>query len=48
MDDAIKSSVYVTSPEFAGYLMKKGFRVRIAVLYSIDALNSQDFFVRVF
>ena len=27
MDDAIKSSVYVTSPEFAGYLMKKGFRV---------------------
>jgi len=28
MDDAIKSSVYVTSPEFAGYLMKKGFRWR--------------------
>eukprot|EP00600_Ochromonadales_sp_CCMP1393_P010926 CAMPEP_0174996974 /NCGR_PEP_ID=MMETSP0005-20121125/696_1 /TAXON_ID=420556 /ORGANISM="Ochromonas sp., Strain CCMP1393" /LENGTH=1057 /DNA_ID=CAMNT_0016251449 /DNA_START=95 /DNA_END=3269 /DNA_ORIENTATION=- len=28
MDDAIKSSVYVTSPEFAGYLDKKGFRWR--------------------
>eukprot|EP00601_Ochromonadales_sp_CCMP2298_P024078 CAMPEP_0173285796 /NCGR_PEP_ID=MMETSP1143-20121109/8825_1 /TAXON_ID=483371 /ORGANISM="non described non described, Strain CCMP2298" /LENGTH=615 /DNA_ID=CAMNT_0014224019 /DNA_START=59 /DNA_END=1906 /DNA_ORIENTATION=- len=28
MDDAIKSSIYVTSPEFAGYLMKKGFRWR--------------------
>jgi hypothetical protein len=32
MDDAIKSSVYVTSPEFAGWLMKKGFRVSLVVV----------------
>jgi hypothetical protein len=27
MEDALQNSVYVSSPEFAGWLMKKGFRV---------------------
>jgi hypothetical protein len=47
MDDAIKSSVYVTSPEFAGWLMKKGFRVSlVAVLWYCmycRALNGVSF-----
>lgn len=41
MDDAIKSSVYVTSPEFAGYLMKKGFRVS-CVLFQIVTIVVRD------
>lgn len=28
MEDAIQSSVYVSSPEFAGWLTKRGFAVR--------------------
>jgi hypothetical protein len=28
MDVALQSSVWVTSPEFAGWLMKRGFHVR--------------------
>jgi len=27
MDTALQSSVYVSSPEFAGWLMKRGFHV---------------------
>jgi hypothetical protein len=27
MDSAIQSSVYVSSPEFAGWLLKRGFHV---------------------
>ena len=36
MEDALQSSVYVTSPEFAGWLMKKGFRVSISSIYSVE------------
>lgn len=36
MDTALQSSVYVSSPEFAGWLNKRGFHVRFfsAVIFN--------------
>jgi hypothetical protein len=42
MDDAIKSSVYVTSPEFAGWLMKKGFRVSLVLSCGIVSIAGRS------
>lgn len=35
MDTALQSSVYVSSPEFAGWLLKRGFHVSEAVNFEI-------------
>ena len=32
MDVALQSSVWVTSPEFAGYLQKRGFHVSVDLM----------------
>ncbi len=38
MDTAIQSSVYVSSPEFAGYLTKRGFHVRPLYVHPTSVL----------
>lgn len=40
MEAALQSSVYVSSPEFAGWLSKRGFRVR-----PFDAIISYNIYV---
>jgi hypothetical protein len=32
MEEAIQSSIYVSSPDFAGWLSKRGFRVSISLI----------------
>ncbi len=49
MDTALQSSVYVSSPEFAGWLMKRGFHVIntclfLAILAVINSF-SDDYIV---
>ena len=38
MDVALQSSVWVTSPEFAGYLQKRGFHVSIILMVTLSTI----------
>jgi hypothetical protein len=45
MDIALQSSVWVTSPEFSGWLLKRGFHVRnfyFTAFSSIDSMHSGE------
>lgn len=45
MDTALQSSVYVSSPEFAGWLMKRGFHVKFLILYLFEVMLMALFIV---
>ena len=38
MEEAIQSSIYVSSPDFAGWLNKRGFHVSVANLCIVQLL----------
>lgn len=45
MDTALQSSVYVSSPEFAGWLLKRGFHVRSHFVFYLNDMEVVDYYL---
>lgn len=43
MEEAIQSSVYVSSPDFAGWLQKRGFHVSPVLIHHVNVWDIKYF-----